>query len=905
MSRGSDPARAREIFLQALPLEREERERYLRHACDGDAALHADVSTLLEATELRPDFLEAPMAARVPAPAPETVEASPLVPGTRVDEYEIESCIGRGGMGVVYRARDTKLDRRVALKFVRSDLRDEVVRTRFLREARAAARLDHANVGTVYGVGEHDGHPYIAMAYYEGQTLAQRIQLGQMAIPDALRILRQLASGLSAAHAAGIVHRDLKPSNVVLAADGSAKIMDFGLARVTDRSGEETSKSTTGAVLGTVAYMSPEQARGGALDARTDVWSLGVVAHEMLTGRTPFEAGSTGATFARLMVVEPSRPSASRKDAPTWLDGLVASMLSKDPEKRPRDGSEVVQLLDERTFPRRRRRLILAAVTGLLIVGAAVGVAMARRRWSLEVSVRPVAAARVVALPCQVFGGGEDLAFLADAIPTTLTTELGQIPGLTARLPPSSNRWDAAVGDIAVIEKFYEADCCLKCAVTSTEGRLILDLQAIDLGTRRVRWSKRYEGTQQTYVDLVERAAGGVRAALLPGAPEPPTIATSTSRGQAEIWLRRGDYFADRYGANGHGEDLEMTRSAYEKALEIEPSLAPAMMGLSRTYSMQWQFGAETSTGRQEANAWLDRALAADPDCADAWSQKAFIGNTQEMPFAQKLAFALRAARIVTSSCGHENKAERLGIAVNSFSNELAALAEAVAMRQDPLGWIAPIIRARALLRLEKIDEARIALDRAAFLVPESPFVLELEAPLLLREGKVDEARRIIERLRALVSEGRHQDDWRLGELELLLAIDEGRTADIDCLLVAYGSCNSTNELVHRGRYEEAVKLIVECERPWDWGALQYEELVVNHDFDPIRDDPRIAVSVGKWRQRYHECIDAMLEAGARGDLPAYLEPAFEEILRREGRGEPSGPAAARHDLATTAMTPP
>lgn len=208
--------------------------------------------------------------------------------GQIISHYKILEKLGGGGMGVVYRAEDTKLKRTVALKFLPPELtRDEEAKERFVHEAQAASSLDHNNVCTIHEIGEtEDGQMFIAMACYEGETLKKKVERGPLRIEDALDFAIQIAQGLAKAHEKGIIHRDIKPANVLVTKDGVVKILDFGLAKLSGR----TLLTKAGSTLGTAAYMSPEQARGEPVDHRSDIWSLGVVIYEMLTGRAPFEA---------------------------------------------------------------------------------------------------------------------------------------------------------------------------------------------------------------------------------------------------------------------------------------------------------------------------------------------------------------------------------------------------------------------------------------------------------------------------------------------------------------------------------------------------------------------------------------------------------------------------------------
>ena len=260
-----------------------------------------------------------------------------LDPGTRIGAYAIVGPLGAGGMGVVYQARDTRLGRTVALKFLPPKLtRDGEAKERFLREARVASSLDHPNICTIYEVGEvpegdvADAQVFIAMAHYDGETLNQRIDRGPLDVPDALDIAMQIGRGLGKAHAAGIVHRDIKPANLIVTADGLVKILDFGVAKLVN----EVGLTQTGTTLGTVAYMSPEQASGAEVDGRSDLWALGVVLYEMLAGRTPFAGEGPQAVIHNLLNREPEPLTTVRPNLPALLDRVVHRALSKEVGQR-------------------------------------------------------------------------------------------------------------------------------------------------------------------------------------------------------------------------------------------------------------------------------------------------------------------------------------------------------------------------------------------------------------------------------------------------------------------------------------------------------------------------------------------------------------------------------------------
>ena len=242
-----------------------------------------------------------------------------LSPGTTLGPYAIVSQLGSGGMGVVYQAHDPRLDRHVAIKLLPPDLtRDETAKQRFLQEAKAASALDHPNICTIFEINETpDGQLYLVMAHYEGETLKERIARGPLALDDAIDIATQVGQGLAEAHGAGIVHRDIKPANLLVTKTGVVKILDFGLAKLAGTEGV----TQTGTTVGTVAYMSPEQARGQEVDHRTDIWSLGVVLYEMLAGQSPFQGENLLSILNVILDTEPLSLSSARVETPAVLAG--------------------------------------------------------------------------------------------------------------------------------------------------------------------------------------------------------------------------------------------------------------------------------------------------------------------------------------------------------------------------------------------------------------------------------------------------------------------------------------------------------------------------------------------------------------------------------------------------------
>ncbi|NNE35399.1 MAG: serine/threonine protein kinase, partial [Rhodothermales bacterium] len=294
--------------------------------------------------------------------------------GKTVSHYTITGELGRGGMGVVYRAHDDRLDRDVALKFLPPNLTaDSVAKERFIREARAASSLDHQNICTIFDVGESDdGQTYIVMAYYEGQTLKSRIDEGQQSAEAAVNVVVQIADGLAAAHRKGIVHRDVKPGNIIVTPEGVAKILDFGLAKLSGTKVELTAQDST---LGTAAYMSPEQARGDEIGSGTDVWSLGVILYELLTGKRPFAAEYEQALLYGILNENPAPLSDLQPDVPEDLVAIVERALTKDPDQRYANAEEFAADLR----------------AGSIAIASAVGIPV-QRSASTRKSISPIVA---------------------------------------------------------------------------------------------------------------------------------------------------------------------------------------------------------------------------------------------------------------------------------------------------------------------------------------------------------------------------------------------------------------------------------------------------------------------------------------------------------------------------------
>ncbi len=375
-----DPLDLRDVFDRAASLPPQERAAFLAQACDGNDGLRREVERLLAAdARLGSTFDTEP--GSDPTAGSIGAAAMSLQPGTRLGPYEIVAALGAGGMGVVYKARDTRLDRTVAIKVLSHDLTaDPSARQRFDREARAVAALSHPHICSLFDIGHQDGIDFLVMEFLDGETLAARLRPGKLPVAEALTHAAHIADALAAAHRAGIVHRDLKPGNIILTASG-VKLLDFGLAKrrpqplasdITRLSAEPLTH--TGMIVGTVQYMAPEQLEGRPVDERTDIFAFGAVLYEMVTGRRAFDAASQAALITSILRDDPPSARTVAPALPSTVEQVIRKCLAKDPEARWHSAEQVHAAL---AAQQRRDRPWLLLVASLLVAAAVVAVVLA------------------------------------------------------------------------------------------------------------------------------------------------------------------------------------------------------------------------------------------------------------------------------------------------------------------------------------------------------------------------------------------------------------------------------------------------------------------------------------------------------------------------------------------------
>jgi len=472
--------------------------------------------------------------------------------GKTVSHYRITEKLGEGGMGVVYRAEDTILKRTVALKFLPRELtRDAGAKERFIREAQAASALDHPNICTVFEVNEADDQTFIAMACVEGGSVKDRLAAGPMDIDVATDVAAQVAEGLEEAHDKGIVHRDIKAANIMLTPKGQAKIMDFGLAKLSGGSG----LTRTGVTMGTVAYMSPEQVRGEEVDRRTDVWSLGVLLYEMVTGHMPFEAEYEPAAMYSILNENPRPMAAFRPDVPVELEHIVETALAKSLEERYQTASEMKGDLRA------------------LRAGRTVGVAeqfIARARFAKK---------SIAVLPFKSLSDSKEDEYFSDGTTEDIISQLSKIGELKVISRTSAMRFKNTTKSLREIGRELDVATILEGSVRRSGDRVRIVSQLVDTRTDEPLWTETYDRQMsdifEIQSDVAQKIATELRAQLSPEVKRRMERKPTESLEAYDYYLKGREYYY-RYRKQDNEHAIEL----FKKALELDPDYALAYAGL-------------------------------------------------------------------------------------------------------------------------------------------------------------------------------------------------------------------------------------------------------------------------------------------------------------------------------------
>jgi len=668
--------------------------------------------------------------------------------GATISHYRIIEKLGEGGMGVVYKAQDTRLDRPVALKFLPPDLtRDSEARERFIHEAKAASALQHPNICTIHDIDETaDNQLFIVMDCYEGETLKSRIANGQLRIDEALDIAAQVAQGLAKAHESGIIHRDIKPGNIIVSKDGIVRIVDFGLAKLAG----QTVLTKTGRTLGTVAYMSPEQARGEQVDQRTDIWSLGAVLYEMLTGKRPFESEYEQALVYSILNAQPKPMQHLRPELPEALETICRRAMAKDPSERYQHATELIKDLDAfksgtvisartKRVPVRVRRLAYAAAG--LIALALIAYFLVPRE---EVSSSRLK--KITVSPFRNLGPAAD-GYFAEGLTTEITSRLIPISkvALISLSNPTQDKDKSRT--LAVVAKELGVDYLLNGTVrwdkTESKQKIRITPELIRLSDGRILWSEGLDGTLDSIFVLQTAIATRVVKYLdiLLSADEKNAIeAIPTKNLEAyDAYLRTSSYPGyDR-------PDAERRMEMLQRAVELDSTFALVYTMLSGVHLTYFWFGWDPTNERLAmAKACIDKALALDHELPQAYyalGRYYFQGfrnydralealSTAEKKLPNSSAVAQMIGFILRRQGNYEAAAERLRKAFE-LTPQSANIAYEIGTTLAGLGMYA---------------EADEYLDRSISLRPSQDVAYLLKAAMYLRWlGDTKKSRSVLE----------------------------------------------------------------------------------------------------------------------------------------------------------------
>ncbi|HYP13421.1 MAG TPA: protein kinase [Bryobacteraceae bacterium] len=613
----------RELLADALKLPPEQRDSFIREACNGDSELQIELESLLG--EQDSSFLDINNATAA-APFHEEI-AIRLAPGTTLSgRFQIVRFINRGGMGEVYEAKDLQLNDRIALKTnLASVARDTRFKGRFRREIQLAKRVTHVNVCRIYDLGIDTSYPvpivFLTMELLDGETLSTYLRSREpMSSAEALPLVEEMAAGLTAAHRAGVIHRDFKPANVILleTAHSSTRrlvITDFGLAQTLsiEEGPAHSTLTRTGEFIGTPDYMAPEQVTSSPTGPETDIYALGVVIYEMVTGKRPFGGDSALAKATRRLREPPVPPSQYAPDLPRNWEAVILRCLEVEPSKRFHDAEGVVEAL-RKSLPSSRRSWLIAGAG--LAAASAAGYAVVGRN-----TARPTDADSIAVLPLESVG--LDGNYLGDQFTDDIIGNLGQVRSLRVMPRSSVFRFRDAKEEPSQIGRKLGVQVVLSGRLEARGESLSISVELVDAQSNRRLWNKRYERRRSDITSLVREVSGDVARHIRPSMPEPDrasVAALPAATPEAYELYALGRHFWNRRTQEGFRE----ATGYFKKAIQVDPRFAAPYAGLADCYAMQ----SGVIPPREvfpEAEMAARAALQLDPNSVEAHAARAFI----------------------------------------------------------------------------------------------------------------------------------------------------------------------------------------------------------------------------------------------------------------------------------------
>lgn len=724
-----------------------------------------------------------------------------LTEGMMVSHYRIDKKIGAGGMGEVYLADDTRLDRKVALKFLPIQLAtDSDMRARFTREAQATARLDHPNIVTIHEVSEHIGRPFFAMQYVTGKSLDKFRDEQTLSIARAVQLVAQVAEGLGKAHAVGITHRDIKSANIMIDADSIPRILDFGLATVQGTDG----LTKTGSTLGTVAYMSPEQAQGGEVDHRSDLFSLGVVLYELIAGKGPFKRTNDASTLRAIVSEAPEPLARYKNDVPDDLERIVSKALAKNRAERYQSAADFAA--DLRTVG----RMIDAKESG-------VSGAFAANYPSVAV------------LPFANMSADPDNEFFSDGLTEELLNVLAKNPGLKVTGRTSSFAFKGKQEDLRAIGHKLGVETLLEGSVRKAGNRARITAQLVKVSDGFHIWSETYDRVLDDIFAVQDDIAQSVSEALhvkLVG-PKHEKPKPKFNAKVYELIVRGHQLFQNR-----SGESLAAAVELFERAIAIEPNNARAWSELAHAIGHQIAYGhALHADLYPKAKQAAVKALELDEMLPEAHQAMAFICIGLEMEYNEGIRYEKRAYELAPSNSSIVSHYSRT-MAIFGKVDEAQRLARQ-AVELDPLNPMAHAIYAHTLEYVGKTDEALKTFDRAMEISPYMTALRANYALLLTKLKRFDEAVAMASKEKlvgyrawalAVVYQAMGEHEKSNEQLEELLAAGDEWAVQIGQVY----SC--------QGKADEAFKWL---DRAWEIKDSGIPIIKLNEWYSNIYSDPR------------------------------------------------------------------